>query len=147
MLSAWIKAFIQAYPGVIQHIQKGLFHRLDSWIKLFIQSQKTYTERQTLARKLLSPCFLTVSCYCSHDDKHIYTRDFTHVNVIALVYFYINRCVFARGVCSRVSVKTPSKTQKNTTPTPSLTVNLLILSSHTMCQNHVSKHKRHRVFM
>ena len=76
----------------------------------------------------------TVSWYISHDDKHVYSNDFTRVNTIVHVSFYINRCVFARGGCSRVSVKTPSKTQKNTTPTPSLTVSWLILSSLTMCQ-------------
>ena len=95
-----------------------------------IWRQTLETRRQTLR----PPCELTVSWYISHVSIHVLTRQLPCVNTIAHVCFYINRCVFVRGVCSRVSIKTRSKTQKNTTPTPSLTVKLLILSSQAMCQ-------------
>ena len=77
---------------------------------------------------------LTVSWYISLLHKHVYSHALTRVNASAHVCFYKNRCVFARGVCSRVSVKTHAKTHKNTASTPSLTVSWLILSSLTMCQ-------------
>ena len=75
-----------------------------------------------------------VSWYISLLHKHVYSNVFTCVNTNASTSFYINRCVFARGVCSRITLKTHAKTQKNTTPTPSLTVKLLILSSLITCQ-------------